>query len=128
MRISDCSSDMCSSVRTGQHLLGIINDILDFSKIEAGKLSIETIDFDLDKVLENVGNLMSEKASAKGLELIFEVEPAVSAHFRGDPLRLGPILINFCNNAVKFTDRGEVSVNVRVLEDTEDSQSVEFSV
>ena len=89
---------------SGQHLLGIINDILDFSKIEAGKLSIENIDFDLDKVLENVGNLMSEKASAKGLELIFEVEPAVSTHFRGDPLRLGQILINFCNNAVKFTE------------------------
>jgi two-component system, sensor histidine kinase and response regulator len=113
---------------SGQHLLGIINDILDFSKIEAGKLSIENIDFDLDKVLENVGNLMSEKASAKGLELIFEVEPAVSTHFRGDPLRLGQILINFCNNAVKFTEHGEVSVQVRVLEDDPDSQYVEFSV
>ena len=113
---------------SGQHLLGIINDILDFSKIEAGKLSIENIDFDLDKVLENVGNLMSEKASAKGLELIFEVEPAVSTHFRGDPLRLGQILINFCNNAVKFTEKGEVAVQVRVLEDTADCQLVEFSV
>jgi two-component system, sensor histidine kinase and response regulator len=113
---------------SGQHLLGIINDILDFSKIEAGKLSIETIDFDLDKVLENVGNLMSEKASAKGLELIFDVEPSVSAHLRGDPLRLGQILINFCNNAVKFTEKGEVSVQVRVLEDGPDSQFVEFSV
>jgi PAS domain S-box-containing protein len=113
---------------SGQHLLGIINDILDFSKIEAGKLSIETIDFDLDKVLENVGNLMSEKASAKGLELIFEVEPAVSTHFRGDPLRLGQILINFCNNAVKFTEKGEVAVQVRVLEDNPESQLVEFSV
>jgi two-component system, sensor histidine kinase and response regulator len=113
---------------SGQHLLGIINDILDFSKIEAGKLSIETIDFDLDKVLENVGNLMSEKASAKGLELIFEVEPAVSTHFKGDPLRLGQILINFCNNAVKFTDTGEIMVQVRVLEDRTDNQLVEFSV
>ena len=113
---------------SGQHLLGIINDILDFSKIEAGKLSIENIDFDLDKVLENVGNLMSEKASAKGLELIFEVEPTVSTHFRGDPLRLGQILINFCNNAVKFTERGEVAVKVRVLEDSADSQLVVFSV
>jgi two-component system, sensor histidine kinase and response regulator len=113
---------------SGQHLLGIINDILDFSKIEAGKLSIENIDFDLDKVLENVGNLMSEKASAKGLELIFEVEPSVSAYFRGDPLRLGQILINFCNNAVKFTDKGEVSVHVKVLEDSADNQLVEFSV
>ncbi len=113
---------------SGQHLLGIINDILDFSKIEAGKLSIETIDFDLDKVLENVGNLMSEKASAKGLELIFEVAPDVSTHFRGDPLRLGQILINFCNNAVKFTEHGEVAVAVRMLEDDPDSQLVEFSV
>ena len=113
---------------SGQHLLDIINDILDFSKIEAGKLSIETIDFDLDKVLENVGNLMSEKASAKGLELIFEVEPAVSTHFRGDPLRLGQILINFCNNAIKFTDKGDVAVQVRVLEDNPEFQLVAFSV
>ncbi len=113
---------------SGQHLLGIINDILDFSKIEAGKLSIENIDFDLDKVLENVGNLMSEKASAKGLELIFDVAPQVSTHFRGDPLRLGQILINFCNNAVKFTETGEVAVQVRVLEDSADRQLVEFSV
>lgn len=113
---------------SGQHLLGIINDILDFSKIEAGKLSIENIDFDLDKVLENVGNLMSEKASAKGLELIFEVEPRVSTHFRGDPLRLGQILINFCNNAVKFTDTGEIMVQVKALEDTADCQLVEFAV
>ena len=113
---------------SGQHLLGIINDILDFSKIEAGKLSIENIDFDLDKVLENVGNLMSEKASAKGLELIFEVEPSVSTHFKGDPLRLGQILINFCNNAVKFTETGEIMVQVRVLESSADNQLVEFSV
>lgn len=113
---------------SGQHLLGIINDILDFSKVEAGKLSIEEIDFDLEKVLENVGNLISEKASAKGLELIFDIEPLVSTRFRGDPLRLGQILINFCNNAVKFTDRGEVVVKARVAEDTEDSQLVEFSV
>ena len=113
---------------SGQHLLGIINDILDFSKIEAGKLSIENIDFELDKVLENVGNLMSEKAAAKGLELIFDVEPAVSLHFRGDPLRLGQILINFCNNAVKFTERGQIVVHARVLEDSNQSQLVEFSV
>ncbi|MEZ5828932.1 MAG: PAS domain-containing protein [Hyphomicrobiales bacterium] len=113
---------------SGQHLLGIINDILDFSKIEAGKLSIETIDFDLDKVLENVGNLISEKASAKGLELIFDVEPSVSDNLRGDPLRLGQILINFCNNAVKFTDAGEITVQVQVLEDTDECQLLEFSV
>jgi PAS domain S-box-containing protein len=113
---------------SGQHLLGIINDILDFSKIEAGKLAVETIDFTLDKVLENVGNLMFEKASAKGLELIFDIEPSVSTHLRGDPLRLGQILINFCNNAVKFTEEGEIIVKAKVLEDAKDSQLVFFSV
>ncbi len=114
--------------QSGQHLLGIINDILDFSKIEAGKLSVETIDFDLDKVLENVGNLISEKASAKGLELIFDIDDSVSTHLKGDPLRLGQILINFCNNAVKFTEQGEIIVKARVQEDSEDSQLVYFSV
>jgi len=113
---------------SGQHLLGIINDILDFSKVEAGKLSVEKIDFDLDTVLETVGNLISEKASAKGLELIFNIEPSVSNHLKGDPLRLGQILINFCNNAVKFTENGEVVVTARVLDERIDSQLVEFSV
>jgi two-component system sensor histidine kinase/response regulator len=113
---------------SGQHLLGIINDILDFSKIEAGKLSVENIDFDLDKVLENVSNLISEKASSKGLELIFDIEPAVPTQLKGDPLRLGQILINFCNNAVKFTEHGEVVVNARVQEKDEGGQLVYFSV
>jgi signal transduction histidine kinase/DNA-binding response OmpR family regulator/HPt (histidine-containing phosphotransfer) domain-containing protein len=114
--------------QSGQHLLGIINDILDFSKIEAGKLTVENIDFDLEKVLENVSNLISEKATAKGLELIFDIDPAVSAHPRGDPLRLGQILINFCNNAVKFTEHGEIIVKARVQEEDENGQLVCFSV
>src|SRR5208282_4686998 len=111
----------------GQHLLGILNDILDFSKIEAGKLSVENIDFDLEKVLENVGNLISEKASAKGLEFIFDIEPSIPTHLRGDPLRLGQILINFCNNAVKFTERGEIIVKAQVKEKDEHGQLVCFS-
>ncbi len=114
--------------QSGQHLLGIINDILDFSKIEAGKLSVETVDFDLDQVLENVGNLISEKASAKGLELIFDIEDSVSTHLKGDPLRLGQILINFCNNAVKFTEQGEIIVKARVRKTSEDNQLIYFSV
>jgi two-component system, sensor histidine kinase and response regulator len=114
---------------SGQHLLGIINEILDFSKIEAGKLSVESIEFDLDKVLENVSNLISEKAEAKGLELIFDIEPSVvSTRLRGDPLRLGQILINFCNNAVKFTEEGEVVIRAQVLEDSGDSHLLAFSV
>ena len=113
---------------SGEHLLGILNDILDFSKVEAGKLDVEAADFDLDKVLENVGNLISEKASAKGLELIFDVDPSVPKHLRGDPLRLGQILINFCNNAVKFTDEGEVVVRAKVVEENSDSSLIAFSV
>jgi signal transduction histidine kinase/DNA-binding response OmpR family regulator/HPt (histidine-containing phosphotransfer) domain-containing protein len=114
--------------QSGQLLLGIVNDILDFSKIEAGKLSIETIDFDIEKVLENVGNLISEKASAKGLELIFDMDPAVSAHPKGDPLRLGQILINYCSNAVKFTEHGEIVIKTRVQREDEKGQLVYFSV
>lgn len=113
---------------SGEHLLGILNDILDFSKVEAGKLEVETIDFDLDRVLANVGNLISEKATAKDLELIFDIDPLVFKHLRGDPLRLGQILINFCNNAVKFTERGEVAIRAEVLEDNPDNQVIAFSV
>jgi signal transduction histidine kinase/DNA-binding response OmpR family regulator len=113
---------------SGQHLLGIINDILDFSKIEAGKLSVENIDFDLEKVLENVSNLISEKSSAKGLELIFDIEPAIPGQLKGDPLRLGQILINFCNNAVKFTETGEIVVKARIEEKDENGQLVCFSI
>ncbi|MGC1634319.1 MAG: response regulator, partial [Candidatus Acidiferrales bacterium] len=112
----------------GQHLLGIINDILDFSKIEAGKLSVENIDFNLERVLENVSNLISEKASAKGLELIFDINPAVPTQLKGDPLRLGQILINFCNNAVKFTEQGEIVVHARIQEKDDEGQLIYFSV
>src|SRR3954447_11477350 len=114
--------------QSGQHLLGIINDILDFSKVEAGKLAIETIDFDLEKVLENVSDLITEKASAKGLELIFHIDSAVDMHPKGDPLRLGQILINFCNNAVKFTEHGEIVVTARVQESDDRAQLVLFTV
>jgi signal transduction histidine kinase/DNA-binding response OmpR family regulator/HPt (histidine-containing phosphotransfer) domain-containing protein len=112
----------------GQHLLGIINDILDFSKIEAGKLTVENIDFDLERVLENVSNLISEKASAKGLELIFDIDSAVPTQLKGDPLRLGQILINFCNNAVKFTEHGEIVVHARIQGKDEHGQLIYFAV
>ena len=113
---------------SGEHLLGIINDILDFSKIEAGKISVENIDFEFDKVLENVSNLIAEKATAKGLELIFDIDPSIPSHLKGDPLRLGQILINFCNNAVKFTDKGEIIVKARVRDEDEKGKLIYFSV
>ncbi|MGL6510113.1 response regulator [Aeromonas hydrophila] len=102
--------------RSAQHLLGIINDILDFSKIEAGKLDLERIEFDLDHVLENLATLVGEKAEAKGIELLFEVDHQLDTLLYGDPLRLGQILINYANNAVKFTEQGEILVKVSCLE------------
>ena len=101
---------------SGHHLLGIINDILDFSKIEAGKLTVERVGFELDSVLENLANLIADKAGAKGLELVFDVARDVPRQLVGDPLRLGQILINYANNAVKFTERGEIDVEVRLRE------------
>jgi two-component system, sensor histidine kinase and response regulator len=113
---------------SSQHLLGVINDILDFSKIEAGKLTIERIPFDLEKVLDNVANLTAEKASAKGLELIFELDEAVPANLVGDPLRLGQVLINYTNNAVKFTEAGEIAIRISVREGSERETLLYFEV
>ncbi|HEY5799746.1 MAG TPA: response regulator [Burkholderiaceae bacterium] len=114
--------------QSGQHLLGIINDILDFSKIEAGMITVENTAFALDGVLDNVANMVAEKAQAKGLALSFDVGPDVPAHFIGDPLRLGQIVINYATNAVKFTDRGSVRVQVRVLARGDAACTVEFAV
>jgi len=99
--------------RSGQHLLGIINDILDFSKIEAGKLQVEKVPFNLEHVLENVAALVGTKASEKDLELLFDVPSDLSRGLVGDPLRLGQIIINYANNAIKFTDEGQIVVRVR---------------
>ncbi len=113
---------------SGQHLLGVINDILDFSKIEAGKLDVESVDFELDSVLDNVAGLISEKATSKGLELIFDIDPDLPSGLRGDPLRLGQILINYANNAVKFTEEGEIVVGARRIEEKESDLLVRFEV
>ncbi|MFA7243009.1 MAG: response regulator [Sulfuricellaceae bacterium] len=114
--------------QSGQHLLGIINDILDFSKIEAGKLTIEHTQLDLEKVLENVSNLIGDKTLAKGLELVFDVGADVPGNLVGDPLRLGQILINYANNAVKFTEAGEIDIVVRKLEETDNDVLLHFGV
>jgi polar amino acid transport system substrate-binding protein len=109
-------------------LLGIINDILDFSKIEAGKLDIEQIEFEIDEVLDNLSTVASVKTQEKGLELLFRRDPHVPTILIGDPLRLGQILINLTNNAVKFTDKGEIVVEIKLLERVEDEAVLAFSV
>ena len=97
--------------RAALSLLGIINDILDFSKIEAGKLEVEQVPFCLDDVLSNVASVTSQRAADKQLEYLFHVPHAVPRQLVGDPLRLGQVLINLVNNAVKFTPSGELQLS-----------------
>ena len=99
--------------RSAVSLLGIINDILDFSKIEAGKMDIEAIPFYLQDVFDNLASLLGFKAEEKGIELLFDIAPDTPTALIGDPLRLGQVLINLGNNAVKFTEEGQVVVHVR---------------
>jgi signal transduction histidine kinase/DNA-binding response OmpR family regulator/HPt (histidine-containing phosphotransfer) domain-containing protein/CHASE3 domain sensor protein len=110
----------------GTSLLAVINDILDFSKIEAGRLDLESIDFELDDVIGSMTTLTAQKAHDKGLEFLVHVAPGIPDRLVGDPVRLGQILTNCVNNAVKFTERGEIRVNIELLERT--GQKVELKV
>lgn len=114
--------------RAGENLLGIINDILDFSKIEAGKMSMEKIEFNLEDVMDNLANLVGMKAEDKGVELLFSISTNVPSSLIGDPLRLGQILINLGNNAVKFTDTGEIVVAVEKVSELAKEIELHFSV
>ena len=114
--------------QSSQHLLGLINDILDFSRIEAGRLDIEHTDFALSAVLDNVASLIHEKAAEKGLELIIDVGHDIPDNLVGDPLRLGQILINYSNNAVKFTEHGEINVVVRKQAEDDGRVCLHFAV
>jgi PAS domain S-box-containing protein len=98
--------------RSAENLLGIINDILDFSKIEAGKLTMEQVEFRIEDVVEDLANVIGIRAEQKGIELLFNLSPDLPNALTGDPLRLGQVLLNLGNNAVKFTDRGEIVVGV----------------
>jgi len=99
-----------------QHLLGIINDILDFSKIEVGRVCIDESDFSLRRVIDHTLSMLSERSRAKGLQLDTEIDPAIPPRLRGDPLRLGQILLNFAANAIKFSERGRITIRARLIE------------
>ncbi len=113
---------------SAKSLLGIINDILDFSKMEAGKLELESVDFRLDDVINNIISMNSNKASEKNIELINNIESDVPYCLVGDPLRVGQILLNLVNNAVKFTNEGHVLVEVSLVDKTEQSCRIKFAV
>lgn len=116
-------------VRTSaESLLNVINDILDFSKIESGKLEIEKIDFDLRMTVEDVGALLAQRAQDKKLELAYIVHKEVPALLKGDPGRLRQVLINLTNNAIKFTPKGEVIIDVKLEIETESHATIRFTV
>ena len=109
-------------------LLGIINDILDFSKIEAGKLDTESVDFQLEEMLNNIATLVGLKTQEKKLELLFQTDLSVPSSLVGDPLRLGQILTNLSNNAVKFTDKGQIIVSAELIKKDNTQVTLKFSV
>jgi PAS domain S-box-containing protein len=114
--------------RSGEALLAIINDILDFSKIEAGKLELEFAPVDVREAVEDVVGLLAEQAEAKGLELAAVVQADVPNGLQGDPGRIRQVLMNLVGNALKFTQRGEVTVQARLAEQTADSALIRVDV
>ena len=126
--LSDKQRDYLTKIlESANALLVVINDILDFSKIEAGKLEMENTEFSFDTVLNRVTVVIAQKVEEKGLEFLFRT-CAMPPVLIGDPLRLGQILINLVNNAVKFTDRGEILVTVSVVEKTDQRLKLQISV
>ncbi len=115
-------------LRSGEALLSLLNDILDYSKIEAGKLELEDINFDLRECVEETTQLFAEKAHKKGLELALDLHDDVPVALRGDPGRLRQTLINLLNNAIKFTEYGEVFVRITTLGKEQDYAHLCFEV
>ncbi|MDP6635611.1 MAG: response regulator [Phycisphaerae bacterium] len=127
--LTDEQQDYTEIVRTcGDQLLTLINDILDFSKIEAGKLDIETIDFDLRTAVEETGDILIGKIRDKGLEFSCFVDPKTPFMLRGDPGRLRQVLINLANNAIKFTETGEVEISVALEAQTDTQATIRCAV
>jgi len=114
--------------RAAENLLGIVNDILDFSKIEADKMTVEQTPFQLDHVLDNLVNLVGINAEEKGIELLFSQTKNLPTHLIGDPLRLEQILVNLGNNAIKFTDQGEIIIGVEPIVNNDDGVTLHFWV
>lgn len=113
---------------SAESLLGIINDILDFSKIEAGKIELESVPFHLQDVLNEIANLLTIKVEERDLELVFDIDVDLPQVFKGDAMRLRQILLNLGNNAVKFTQDGEIIIRARYVQHSSETIEVQFSV
>jgi ABC-type amino acid transport substrate-binding protein/CheY-like chemotaxis protein/HPt (histidine-containing phosphotransfer) domain-containing protein len=113
---------------SSENLLTIINDILDFSKIEAGKLNVENVEFDMNELLENLANIIGVKANEKNIEVNFAIDSDIPHSLIGDSLRLSQVLINLLNNAVKFSDKGEVILKGEIEKKTGSRVLLRFDV
>ncbi|MEY2632133.1 MAG: hypothetical protein RIR00_787, partial [Pseudomonadota bacterium] len=113
---------------SARHLLAIINDILDLSKIEAGKLQLEERDFLLEQLVDNVFLMVEQQARLKNLFLSRQIPPGLTTPLCGDPLKISQILLNFLSNALKFTERGSVTLEMQLLQQDEDELQIRFSV
>ena len=121
--------DLADSItKSAEALLSIINDILDFSKIEAGKLDLESIDFDLRTTLEGISDMLALKTSEKGVEFICDIHNDIPSRLKGDPGRLRQILINLGGNAIKFVEKGEVSIYASLENQTDHEVTIKFKV
>lgn len=113
---------------SAENLLQLVNDVLDLSKLEAGKTQLEAIEFNLEEIFELVSNQIGLKASEKNIELIFSYDGDIPKHLIGDPLRLRQVLLNLLNNAVKFTERGEIVVKTELISQKNHEFRILFSV
>jgi len=122
-------ADMLQTLRgSSRVMLGLVEDVLDFSKIEAGKLTLEKIDFDLHALVNSTCRIVSAQAAAKGVEFVVSLMPEVPPAVRGDPHHLRQVLINLAGNAVKFTEKGSVTVHVSVQGETPSAVRLKFSI
>jgi two-component system, sensor histidine kinase and response regulator len=109
-------------------LLSVLNGVLDFSKIEAGQLQLESVDFDLHGVIEGVAQTLASRAETKNLEIVSFIDTNVPSYVKGDPGRVRQVLVNLVENAIKFTERGEVLIRTECIEEDENKASIKFSV
>ncbi len=114
--------------KSGESLLSIINDILDFSKIEAGKIDLECIPINVERILNDIAEVMGLKIKEKGLTFKLVIAKELEINLKGDAVRLRQVVLNFLNNAVKFTDNGSITIKVSVIEHLEDEQFLKFEV
>ncbi|MBS1143216.1 MAG: hypothetical protein H6R14_622 [Proteobacteria bacterium] len=111
-----------------QHLLGILNDILDFSKIEADKLALDPVDFEFIQIFRQLNNLIAPQAESKGLEVVTRIDPDIPDIVNGDAMRLNQILANFASNAIKFTERGSIIFDAKLVAQSATMLRLRFEV